>query len=132
MEEIVTTNTILKELREFRAENDKRWEENNIKLNDIDLRVKKLENGRETDKQELYRIVDTIGETVKNEFEKMNKKLDIRFSKIEAILNENAMQHKEFKEKIEANESRINLYGVRIQKLEDWKDEFETGTCLPV
>ena len=160
MEDIVTNNMILKELREFRADNDKkwaendkrweenekrweenekrweennkRWEKNDKKIDDIDARVKKIENNREADKQEIFRIMNSIDETIKSEFDKMRNELDIRFNKIEAILDENKMEHKMFKEKIEATNSRINLHEVRIQKLEDWKGELDTGSYLPV
>lgn len=50
-EEIATT--VLKELREFRAENDKRWEENNQKLKDLSVRVTNLEKGRVEDREYL-------------------------------------------------------------------------------
>ena len=139
MEEIITTNMILKELKEFRAENEKRWEENekrweenNKKIDLIDKRVEKLESAKESDKQEVFRIMNSIDETVRSEFGKLHKELDVRFNKIEAILEENKMEHKQFKEHIQANTSRINLHQVRIEKLENWKDELDTGKYLSV
>ena len=39
-------NTILNELREFRAENNKRWEENTNILSQMNNRIVALEEGR--------------------------------------------------------------------------------------
>ena len=160
MEEIVTTNIILKELREFREDNnkkweqnekrweendkkweqnnkrweqnDKRWEENDKNIKMIDNRVKTVEDKEESNKYELFRIVNVIGETMKDEFEKLNKKLDIKIKKIDAMLAENELQQEEMKQKIKENASKINLCNIRIEKIENWKDEFTTGTSLLV
>ncbi len=166
MEQIETMNTILKELREFRVENnekweendrrweendrrweqndkrweendrrweqnDKKWEENDKKLENINQRVTKLEKNRETDKKEFIRMFETTEKTILNEIKQMEEKINIKFSAIDALLIQNDMEHKDFKKQIDAHESRLNLQNVRIEKLEDWKEEFDSGEFVP-
>ncbi len=138
VEEAITINTVLQELREFRVENnkrweqnEKRWEENDQKLETINARVTKIENSRESDKKEFARVFEAIEESIIEQFEHLNKKIDIKFSKVDAIFADLGLEVKDLQEAVKKNETKINLHDVRIEKLEDWKEELDIGGLVP-
>ena len=57
MEENVTILTVLQELRDFRAENNKRWEQNDKRWEENDKRWEQNEKTREKEHQELLDIL---------------------------------------------------------------------------
>ena len=126
-EETATVNTILQELRKFRTENNKRWEENDKKLETINERVTKIENKREAGKKEFPRIFQTMQETIMEQFNELNEKIDIKFSKADAMFADLGLDVKELHHTAKKHQNKINLYGVRIEKLENWKDELDVG-----
>ena len=173
MEENLTVNVILKELREFRTENNQRWEENDKrweqnekrweendkrwkqnekrweendrrweqndkrwKENDkcwgqINQRVTLLEEEQkeqsENTKRNVLKALEDMQVSITRQFEKLEKKFEIKLDKIEAALMDNEIEHKEFKEQLAACQSRIKMQNVRIDQLETWKDSFELG-----
>ena len=128
MEENVMMNTILKELREFRTENNKRWEENDKrweandkKIEQMNARLTRLEDARESDKKEFIRIWSIMEQSITEKLSEIERRNDIKFNKIEAILEDHEESIKEQKQKILDNTKKIELQNARIENLEDWK-----------
>ena len=112
-------------------QNEKRWKENDQKLETINARVTKIENSRESDKKEFARVFEAIEESIIEQFEHLNKKIDIKFSKVDAIFADLGLEVKDLQETAKKNETKINLHDVRIEKLEDWKEELDIGGLVP-
>ncbi len=132
-------NTILKELREFRAENNKRWGENekrfqeNAKvLSGMDDRISALEKGRKRDRNDLLEILDTMQKMINSRFIEMSEHFDAKFDKIFVSQRVNDIEHEEFKKLVCAHEKRLNFYNSRITRLEEWKDQFDIGEFTAV
>ena len=124
-------------------ENQKKWEENDQKLEiistnqiNIENRVNKLEEkrkeDREEDRKEFFRVFECMEKSIVNQFKEMQTRMDIRFNKIEAILLDHEATQKEMLKQLASHETKLNLHNVRIEKLENWKDEFETGSLMPI
>ena len=133
MEENVA-NLVLKELREFRQENDKRFtklEEKMTNMEDrmtnIEDRTTQLENGRIEDRKDILDVLDTMQKSITERFDELNRTLDVKFEKIFATQKVSDMEQKTMKEKIDGHEKRLNFYNARIEYLEKWKDEIENG-----
>lgn len=131
MEDAVAS-TILKELREFRAENDKRWKENMEKWTQneerwqfTEKRLLNLEEAREKDRKELIEILDTMQKSISNQLAEMQEYIDTKFEKVFEV--------QQVHEKVlTTHEKRINFQNARIESLEEWKDEMENGTMYAV
>ena len=135
MEENIMMNTILKELREFRKENDKRWEANDKrweendkrweandkKIEQMNARLTRLENARESDKKEFIRIWSIMEQSITEKLSEIERRNDIKFNKIEVILEDHEESIKKQKQKILDNTKKIELQNARIENLEDWK-----------
>lgn len=145
MEDAVAS-TILKELREFRAENYKRWEENDKRWeqnercwaeNDkrwtqneerwqfTEKRLLNLEEAREKDRKELMDVLDAMQESISKQFAEMKEDID---TKIEKVFEVQQVHEKV----LTTHEKRINFQNTRIKSLEDWKDEMENGTTFAI
>lgn len=113
-------NEILTTLKDFREENNKRWEENerrwkenDNRLNNIEGRLSNLEKTRELDKVELYRIVEIIDNNfteIKEEIKGMKveikeiKKVQNQISeRLDRTIKENEIRFK----KIEAKQAKL-------------------------
>ena len=107
MEENVA-NLVLKELREFREENDKRLtniegrvtniEEN---LTNIEDRVTELETGRKEDREDILDILETMQKSITEKFDQLNKSMDVKFEKVFATEKVSDMEQQIMKEKID-------------------------------
>ena len=155
MEENVTITTVLQELRDFRAENnkrweqndkrweqnDKRWEENNKRwiligkkveaLEEIskktNQRLSALEIGRKEDRREILDVLETMQKSIDNRFTEMKDYMDLKFEKIDLALAVNNMEHAEFRKLLKAYGIRLDFYGARLQSLERWRDDINDG-----
>ncbi len=139
-------NTILRELREFREENnkrweanDKRWEENERRWNDNAItlagmkeRITALEEGRKKDRREIIEILDTMQKSIDNQLTEMREHFDAKFEKIYTLQRLNDIEHDEFKKLLYTHEKRINFQSARIKYLEEWKDQFDMGEFTAV
>lgn len=146
-------NVILKELREFRTENNKRWEENDRRWEENDKRweenskcwkedtktlagmnerITALEEGRKKDRKDLLEILDTMQKTINNQFIEMREYFDAKFDKVFVTQRVNDIEHEEFKKLVCAHEKRLNFYNARINHLEEWKDQFDMGEFTAV
>lgn len=144
MEENVTITTVLQELRDFRAENnkrweqnDKRWEENNKRWILIGKKVEALEEtskktnqrlsaleiGRKEDRREILDVLDTMQKSIDNRFTELKDYMDLKFEKIDLALAVNNMEHAEFRKLLKAYGIRLDFYGARLQSLERWRDD---------
>ena len=112
MEENLTM-TLLKEFREYRAETNERLTE--------------LEEGRKADRKELLEVLDTMQKSITASIEDLKKDMDAKFEKVFAAQRVNEMEHKMFKEKLDAHEKRLNLYNSRINNLEEWAKNMQDG-----
>ncbi len=106
-------------------QNEKRWEENDKKLEAINERVTNIEKNSGPDKKEFLRIFDSMEEAIMKEFAELNEKVDIKFSKADAMFADLGLDIKELQHTSRRQGSKINLNNVRIEKLEEWKDELD-------
>ena len=140
MEENVA-NLVLKELREFRQENDKRFtklEEKMTNMEDrmtsiedrmtnIENRTTQLENGRIEDRKDILDVLDTMQKSITERFDELTKMIDAKFEKIGVEKNVREREQQIIKEKIDGHEKRLNFYNSRIEYLEKWRDDIENG-----
>lgn len=152
-------NAILIELREFRTENEKRWEENNrkweqnearweenntrweandtkwkendAKLEGMNQRITSLEEGCKKDRKDLLEILDTMQKNIENQFREMKEYFDAKFEKVFVSQRVNDIEHEEFKKLVYTHEDRLNFYNARINQIEEWKEQFH-GSQLTV
>lgn len=134
MDEAVA-KTVLKELREFRAENNKRWEENEKRwtANDekwkfAEKRLINLEEGRQKDREDLLNVLDTMQKSISNQFIEIKEYIDAKFDRI--IELQIQKEHEEFRRSLAIYEKRMNFQNSRIEVLENWKDEMENGAVF--
>ena len=134
MNENVTLMTVLEELKDFRAENNKRWEENDKKweandkkIDALDARVSKLEERRKSDKREIVEVLDTMQKSIDKQFAEMKEYMTVQIDKINAALIANEVEHKKYREDIKNLNKRYSFQNYRITSLEKWKDNFEDG-----
>ena len=145
MEENLTVNTILQELREFRSENNKRWEQNekcweendkrwkenarrweqnDKRLESMNKKISKLVEKRETDKREILDVLDTMQKSLDKQFVDMKDYMDAQIEKFNVIHTVNDIEHKEFRQLLKAYGIRIDLQSSRISYLEKWRKQF--------
>lgn len=145
MEENLTVNTVLQELREFRSENNKRWEQNekcweendkrwkenarrweqnDKRLESMNKKISKLEEKRETDKREILDVLDTMQKSLDKQFVDMKDYMDAQIEKFNVIHTVNDIEHKEFRQLLKAYGIRIDLQSSRISYLEKWRKQF--------
>lgn len=153
-------NLILTELREFREENnkrweknderweendrrweqngkhwnenDKRWDENDKKWEVNDKRLTDLEEERKKERLDLIDILDTMEKSITNQFNQMRVYFDVKFEKVFISQRVNDIEHDEFKKLICTHEGRLNFYNRRISTLEEWKEQFDMGEFTAV
>ena len=120
-------------------ENEKRWNENQIKLGEINQRldsvnqrVSTLETNRKADQKEVIRIFETTEKSVLEIIKEMERKLDIKFDTVKAILKQNEMEHDDFRKFLDVHGNIINLQNLRIKKLESWKNAFNSDDFVTV
>ena len=155
MEENATIATVLQELRDFRAENNKRWEQNDRRWEENDKRweqneerwilmekkvealeetskktnqrLSALEIGRKEDRREILYVLETMQKSIDNRFTEMKDYMDLKFEKIDLALAVNNMEHAEFRKLLKAYGIRLDFYGARLQSLERWRDDINDG-----
>ncbi len=155
MEENATIATVLQELRDFRAENNKRWEQNDRRWEENDKRweqneerwilmekkvealeetskktnqrLSALEIGRKEDRREILDVLETMQKSIDNRFTEMKDYMDLKFEKIDLALAVNNMEHAEFRKLLKAYGIRLDFYGARLQSLERWRDDINDG-----
>ena len=148
--EDVLAKTILTELREFRKENNKRWEENEKRWEENEKRWMEnekrweenekrwMENERrweenekrwqqndlqrKKDRKELFEILDTMDKSISKQIDNLEKYINTR---CDEILENQYKSNKEIlllKRELEAQKARMNFQNVRIESLEKWRD----------
>lgn len=141
MEEAITIATVYKELKEFRAENEKCWEQNDEKwktsdkrltvlekiAESTDKRLTALEEGRVKDRRDSLDVLDAMQKSIDNQFSDLKEYMDVRFDKIYSTQMINDIEHAEFRQLLKVYGVRINLQNSRITYLENWKKECDDG-----
>ena len=123
VEKTATINTVLQELREFRTENNKRWEQNEKRWEENNKRWEQNEKRWEENNKRW----EQNEEAITGQFDELNEKIDIKFSKADAIFADLGLDVKELQHTARRYGNKINLHDIRIEKLEDWKDELDVG-----
>ena len=159
MEQIME-NAILKELREFRTETNKKFDdvnerldetnkridvvnerldETNRRIDDVDerlgetnRRVTNLEEGRIKDRRDIFDVLDTMQKSISNQFTEMREYMDAKFEKISALQRVNDTEHDEFKKLLYAHNKRLDFHSARLEYLEKWKEDFGMGEYTAV
>ena len=145
--------TILKELKEFREENNqkwnvnekrwkenerrweenqKSWDENQNNLREMNIRIAKLELNREKDRKELFDVLDSMQKSITQQMCEMREYFDIKFAKMDAAHRAYEVQSNQMLQMIYTHEKRFGFYDSRIQRLENWKDELDMGEFTAV
>ena len=109
-------NVILTELREFRAENNKRWEENSKCFEQNDIIV----------------ALETMQKSISNQFTEKKEYMDEKFEKIFALQRVNDTEHDEFKKLLYTYNKRLDFHNARISNLEEWKQQLDMGEYTAV
>lgn len=112
--------------------NNKRWDENDKKWEANDKRLTALEEGRKKDRLDLIDILDTMEKSISNQFTEMREYFDAKFEKVFVLQKVNDMEHAEFKKLVCAHQGRLDFYNARINKLEEWKEQFDMGEFTAV
>lgn len=123
-------NTILKEIRDFRTEEEKRWEENdrrwkesNKKLKENTERITKLEKAT---KENIARIINLEMVTAENNNNvEIEKIMDEKFDKIQEIKLANDIEHVKFAQIFQVISKRYPETLKRIEELEKWRKNIE-------
>ena len=106
-EEVV--NTILKELREFRTEENKRWEENDKRWDANDKRLTSLEQATEENTKAIVELKIQINglDTKVSSLEKATKENTERISSLEKVTKENTERISSLEKATKENTERI-------------------------
>lgn len=133
------TRTLLQEFREFRVENnrrwdenEKRWKENNERWKQNDESIAELKEGRKQDRREIIDILDTMQESISEQFLETRKYMDLHFNKILTAQMANDIDHIEFRKNNVLLNNRVKLQNSRIDYLEKWKQDLENGSFFAV
>lgn len=127
--EDVLAKTILTELREFRQENNKRWEENekhweenNKRWKENEKRWEQNELQRKKHIKELFEVLDAMDKSISKQIDNLEKQMNTKYNE---ILENQYKTNKEIlliKRELESQEARMNFQNVRIDSLEKWRD----------
>ena len=134
--EDVLAKTILTELREFRKENNKRWEENEKRWEENEKRWMENERRweenekrwqqndlqRKKDRKELFEILDTMDKSISKQIDNLEKYINTRCDEILAYQYKSNKEILLLKRELEAQKARMNFQNVRIESLEKWRD----------
>ena len=122
-------NTILKEIRDLKTEekkrweeNDRRWEESNKKLKENIERIAKLENAT---KENTARIINLEMIVAENNNIGIEKIIDEKFDKIQEIKLANDIEHVKFAQIFQVISKRYPETLKRIEELEKWRKNIE-------
>ena len=135
MEDAVA-KTILTELREFRKENNKRWEQNEKRWEENERRWKEnnkrweennkrwldSEKQRDRDRKELFDILDNMEKNISKRLDYMERYIDDRCKKVEDEQFECRKNCLLLRREMETQKSRLNFQNVRIESLEKWRN----------
>lgn len=124
--------TILKELREFKAENNKRWEENDKTLQEMNERIVELEESRKKDRKDILEILDIMQNMINKQFTEMREYDNAKFEKIFATQRLSDIEEEQFRKIINIHDKRLNFYNARLEYLEEWKEQFDLGEYTAV
>ena len=107
--------------------NNTKWKENDAKLEQVNQRITSLEEDRKKDRKDLLEILDTMQKTINNQFTEMKEYFDAKFEKVFVSQRVNDIEHEEFRKLVCTHEKRLNFYNARLNKIEEWKEQFDRG-----
>ena len=90
--------------------------------------IMRLEKGRKEDRLGIIEILQTMDKSITESFVEMKNYMDINFEKIHASELARDIQYKEIRKELKLQKMTLNLHGIKIKELENWKDRFEKGT----
>lgn len=90
--------------------------------------IMRLEKGRKEDRLGVIEILQTMDKSVTESFSEIKNYMDINFEKIHASELARDIQYKEITKELKLQKMTLNLHGIKIKELENWKDRFEKGT----
>ena len=140
-EEIVENTNEINELKITTEENTKAIEELKIvtEENSKDIKelktitaenskgIKELRQGRERDKKSILGVLEAMDKSISQSFEDLKKELDVKFESLNVLQGIQQLKNTEIDRKIKLNNEKMKLFNMRIAKLEEWKDNFESG-----
>ena len=90
--------------------------------------IMRLEKGRKEDRLRVIEILQTMDKSITESFSEIKNYMDINFEKIHASELARDIQYKEITKELKLQKMTLNLHGIKIKELENWKDRFEKGT----
>ena len=90
--------------------------------------IMRLEKGRKEDRLGVIEILQTMDKSITESFSEIKNYMDINFEKIHASELARDIQYKEITKELKLQKMTLNLHGIKIKELENWKDRFEKGT----
>ena len=90
--------------------------------------IMRLEKGRKEDRFGVIEILQTMDKSITESFSEIKNYMDINFEKIHASELARDIQYKEITKELKLQKMTLNLHGIKIKELENWKDRFEKGT----
>ena len=89
--------------------------------------IKELRQGRERDKKSILGVLEAMDKSISQSFEDLKKELDVKFESLNVLQGIQQLKNTEIDRKIKLNNEKMKLFNMRIAKLEEWKDNFESG-----
>lgn len=88
----------------------------------------RLEKGRKEDRLGVIEILQTMDKSIMESFSEIKNYMNINFEKIHASELARDIQYREITKELKLQKVTLNLHGIKIKELENWKDRFEKGT----
>ena len=117
----------IKELKTITAENSKDIKELKAITAENSKGIKELRQGRERDKKSILGVLEAMDKSISQSFEDLKKELDVKFESLNVLQGIQQLKNTEIDRKIKLNNEKMKLFNMRIAKLEEWKDNFESG-----
>ena len=68
-----------------------------------------------------------MDKSISQSFEDLKKELDVKFESLNVLQGIQQLKNTEIDRRIKLNNEKMKLFNMRIAKLEEWKDNFESG-----
>ena len=127
-ERIIALEETTKELKKATEENTERIVGLEKATEENTKGIIRLEKGRKEDRLGVIEILQTMDKSITESFSEIKNYMNINFEKIHASELARDIQYREITKELKLQKVTLNLHGIKIKELENWKDRFEKGT----
>ena len=127
-ERIIALEETTKELEKATEENTERIVGLEKATEENTKGIIRLEKGRKEDRLGVIEILQTMDKSITESFSEIKNYMNINFEKIHASELARDIQYREITKELKLQKVTLNLHGIKIKELENWKDRFEKGT----